>query len=123
MLNFNSVMIGTSQPKVLIDFYRKIFPNKPDIEDKDWAGWKIGDCFFNIGLHSEVSGQSSEPARIIVNFETDQIKEEFERIKNTGAKVVKELYEMEGMEGMWIATFSDPDENYFQLMTPWKGEI
>ena len=42
--------------------------------------------------------------------------------KNTGANVVKELYEMEGMQGMWIATFADPDGNYFQLMTPWEED-
>ena len=46
-------------------------------------------------------------------------REEFERIKAIdGAKVVKEPYEM---QGSWIATLSDPDGNYFQLMTPWEG--
>jgi predicted enzyme related to lactoylglutathione lyase len=24
--------------------------------------------------------------------------------------------------GGWIATFADPDGNYFQLMTPWEEE-
>ena len=42
---------------------------------------------------------------------------EFARIKKLGAKVIKEPYEM---EKMWIATFADPDGNYFQLMSPWK---
>lgn len=122
MLNFNSVMIGTSRPKVLIEFYNKVFGVKPDMGEEEWAGWKIGNTFFNIGAHSEVSGTSKEPQRIIVNFEVKNIKEEFERIKKTGAVVVKELYEMEGMDGMWIATFSDPDGNYFQLMTPWESK-
>jgi predicted enzyme related to lactoylglutathione lyase len=31
--------------------------------------------------------------------------------------VVKEPYEL---QGMWIATFADPDGNYFQLMSPWE---
>ena len=44
------------------------------------------------------------------------LPEEFERIKAAGAEVVKEPYEI---EGMWIATFADPDGNYFQLMSPW----
>lgn len=29
-------------------------------------------------------------------------------------KTLAEFYE-------WIATFSDPDGNYFQLMTPWES--
>ena len=49
------------------------------------------------------------------NFETRQVKEEFERIKAFGGTVIKEPYEM---EGGWIATLADPDGNYFQLVTP-----
>ena len=49
------------------------------------------------------------------NFETKEVKKEFERIKKAGATVIKEPYEM---SGAWIATFADPDGNYFQLMTP-----
>jgi len=105
-------MIGSSQPKVLAEFYEKVFGKKPDMAEEDWGGWSVGS--------SDVQGQAKEPARVIFNFETAEIKEEFERIKNTGAKVIKELYEMEGAPGMWIATFADPDGNFFQLMTPWK---
>ncbi|MEX2012822.1 MAG: VOC family protein, partial [Candidatus Levyibacteriota bacterium] len=71
-----------------------------------------------IGEHSGVKGKAKEPQRIIINLETNEVKEEFERIKSVGAKVIKEPYEM---EGAWIATFADPDGNYFQLMTPWKN--
>lgn len=120
MLNLNSIMVGTDQPKVLAEFYEKVFGKKPEMSDGDWAGWTVGKCFFGIGKHSEVHGKAKEPQRIIVNIETAEIKEEFERIQKTGATVVKALYEMEGMKGMWIATFSDPDGNYFQLMTPWE---
>ena len=63
------------------------------------------------------TGQAKEPQRVILNFETPQVQEEFERVKAAGAKVVKEPYEL---QGMWIATFADPDGNYFQLMSPWE---
>jgi predicted enzyme related to lactoylglutathione lyase len=49
------------------------------------------------------------------NFETTEVKEEFERIKAAGATVIREPYEM---GGGWIATLADPDGNYFQLVTP-----
>lgn len=117
MIKLNSVFIGSSQPKVLKDFYNKVLALKPTMEDSDWAGWLVGGTFLSVGPHSEIKGQSKEPARVMINFETEEVKEEFERMKAAGATVVKEPYEM---QGMWIATLSDPDGNYFQLMTPWK---
>lgn len=121
MLNLNSIMIGSNQPKVMGKFYEKVFGKKADMEDGGWYGWQVGSTFFNVGEHSEVAGSAKEPQRIILNLETKEIKEEYERIKAADATVIKELYEMEGMKGMWIATFADPDGNYFQLMTPWEG--
>jgi predicted enzyme related to lactoylglutathione lyase len=64
-----------------------------------------------------VKDQAKEPQRVILNFETREVTQEFERIKATGATVVKEPYELQGMS---IATFADPDGNYFQLMSPWE---
>lgn len=39
-------------------------------------------------------------------------------MRAAGAIVIAEPYGFEGQEGMSIATFADPDDNYFQLMTP-----
>ena len=52
----------------------------------------------------------------MINFETTQVKEEFERIKAAGAAVIREPYQIGGTG--WIATLADPDGNYFQLTTP-----
>lgn len=123
MLNFNSIMLGTSDPKTLADFYEKVLGKKPDMAEDGWYGFSVGSCFLTIGEHSEVKGQSKEPQRIMLNLETKEVKEEFERIKKAvpDIKVIKEPYEMEDWEGGWIATFADPDNNYFQLMTPWEN--
>jgi len=72
----------------------------------------------SVGAHSEVKGQANEPQRVIFNFETKEIKEEYDRLVGIGATSVKEPYDMGN--DMWIATLSDPDGNFFQLMTPWK---
>ena len=115
-LDFNSVMIGSSQPKVLAEFYAKVFGRKADMDD-GWWGWQIGSTWLSVGPHSEVKGKAREPQRVILNFETDKVKEEFERLKSI-ATVIKEPYEL---QGAWIATLADPDGNYFQLMSPWEG--
>jgi predicted enzyme related to lactoylglutathione lyase len=45
------------------------------------------------------------------------VKEEFERIRSLGAKVIKEPYEF---ENMLISTLADPDGNYFQITSPFR---
>ena len=117
MLNLNALMIGTSEPEALAAFYEKVLQKPAEMKDTEtgYWGWQVGSAFFLIGKHSEVNGQAGDPSRMIFNFETSQVKEEFKRIKALGAHVVKEPYEL---QGGWIATLSDPDGNYFQLVTP-----
>jgi predicted enzyme related to lactoylglutathione lyase len=117
MLNLNSVMIGTKQTKILSAFYEKVIGKPADMVDNDsgFFGWQVGSAFISVLEHSEMGGSTKDPGRVILNFETAQVKEEFERIKAIGATVIREPYEMG--QG-WIATLADPDGNYFQLMTP-----
>jgi predicted enzyme related to lactoylglutathione lyase len=117
MLNLNSIMIGTKQPKVLAAFYEKVLGKPADVTDDEngFFGWQAGTAYFSVLEHSEMGGQTKDPGRLMLNFETPQVKEEFERIKALGGMVIKEPYEM---GGGWIATLADPDGNYFQLITP-----
>jgi predicted enzyme related to lactoylglutathione lyase len=119
MLNLNSIMIGSAQPEVLADFYKKVIGKDADMKEGEWWGWLVGSCFISIGHHSKMNGMTKDPGRMMFNFETKEVKEEFERIKNAGATVVKEPYEM---GNAWIATLADPDGNYFQLVTPWDNK-
>ena len=117
MLNLNSVMIGTKQPGVLAAVYEKILGKPADMVDQDngFWGWQAGSAYRSVLEHSEMGGNTKDPGRVMLNFETSQVKEEFERIKSLGGTVIKEPYEM---EGSWIATLADPDGNYFQLVSP-----
>ena len=117
MLNLNSVMIGTKQTKALADFYEKVLGKPADMVDVEngFFGWQVGSAYLSVLEHSEMGGNTKDPGRIMFNFETAQVKEEFERIKSAGATVIREPYEM---GGGWIATLTDPDGNYFQLVTP-----
>ena len=119
-MNFNSVLIGSENPEKLREYYTKLF-GKPMFEMGGYVGWQIGSGFLTIGPHDQVKGQNKEPGRVLLNFETPDVKAEFEKLRKAGATVVKEPYSMSdeqsGTEG-WITTFADPDNNYFQLMTP-----
>jgi len=117
MLNLNSVMIGTKQTQVLAAFYEKVLGKPADMVDQEngFWGWQVGNAFMSVLDHSEMGGKTKDPGRIMMNFETSEVKEEFERIKALGAVVIHEPYEM-GVG--WIATLADPDGNYFQLLNP-----
>lgn len=117
MLNLNSVMIGTKQPAALAAFYEKVLGKPADMVDGEngFWGWQVGSAFISVLDHSEMGGSAKDPGRVMFNFETPQVKEEFERIKALGGVVIKAPYAIG--EG-WIATLADPDGNYFQLMTP-----
>jgi len=111
-------MIGTMQHQVMAEFYQKLFQKEPTMGEEKWVGWMVGSSFISIGEHSEMTGMTKEPGRLMFNLETTEVQAEFERIKLLGAKVIKEPYQM---GEMWIATLADPDGNYFQLMSPWKA--
>ena len=122
MLSLSSVMIGSSDSKALSAFYEKVLGKKPDMVDGGWYGYSVGSAFLSIGMHDKVKGMSPNPERIMFNFETKEVQEEAARIKAAGATVIAEPYQMgEGDKAAWIATFADPEGNYFQLMTPWES--
>lgn len=117
MLNLNSVMIGTKQLKAMAAFYEKVLGKPAEMTDEanGFVGWQAGSSYFSVLDHSEMGGSTRDPGRVMINFETSDVKGEFERIKALGAGVIREPYEM---GGGWIATLADPDGNYFQLVTP-----
>jgi predicted enzyme related to lactoylglutathione lyase len=116
-VNFNSILIGSEDPQRLVDYYTKLF-GEPAMSDGGYTGWLIGSGFVSVGAHDEVKGRNAAPGRIIWNVETPDVREEFERMRAAGAIVVREPYSFEDYPDSWIATLADPDDNYFQLMTP-----
>src|SRR5262245_31326773 len=120
-MNFNNILIGSEDPKRLTDYYSKLL-GEPMYSDESYSTWQIGSGFVSIGPHSEVKGKNAHPGRLIWNIETDDVKAEFDRMKAAGAVVIQEPYSFEQAPGSWIATFADPDDNYFQLQTPFDAE-
>ncbi len=120
MLNLNSFVLFSQNPKVLIDFYTKVFQLKPDWAEGELVSWTVGASFFTIGPHSQVKGKSKEPVRMMCIFETNNVEKEVERIKALGAKVIAEPYHPQESPKQVLATLADPDGNTFQLETPIK---
>lgn len=116
-MNFNGILIGSDDPRRLTDYYRALFGD-PTWDDGGFTTWLIGSGGISIGAHSEVHGKNAHPGRLIWNIESGDVKGDFERLKAAGAIVVREPYNFEEFQDIWIATFADPDDNYFQLISP-----
>jgi predicted enzyme related to lactoylglutathione lyase len=120
-MNFNNILIGSANPDALVEYYTKVF-GEPAMSDGGYTGWQIGTGFLSVGPHSEVTGKNAHPGRLIWNIESTDVQGDFDRMKAAGAIVVREPYGFEGYPDSLIATLADPDDNYFQLMTPMSPE-
>jgi predicted enzyme related to lactoylglutathione lyase len=120
-MDFHSILIGSEEPRRLVDYYTKLF-GTPAFDEGGYAAWQIGSGWLTVGPHSEVSGKNLQPGRLLWNIETPDVAGEFAKLKAAGAIVVREPYEFEGDPGSAIATLADPDDNYFQLMSPMSPE-
>jgi len=122
-MNLNSILIGSEDPQRLADYYTRLF-GEPTWSDGGYIGWMIGSGALTIGPHDQVTGKNAHPGRIIWNIESADVKGDFDRFKAAGATVVRDPYNPGGPadEAGLIATLADPDDNYFQLMSPMQPE-
>jgi predicted enzyme related to lactoylglutathione lyase len=116
-MNLNSIMIGTEDAPRLAEFYTRLF-GEPAWSDDSYTGWQLGSGFMFVGAHDQVKGRNAHPGRILWNLESDDVPGDFARLTAAGAIVVEEPYHPGGETAGWIATLADPDDNYFQLMSP-----
>ena len=116
-MKLSGILIGSEDPGRLTDYYARLFGD-PGWKDGGFTGWQIGDGWVMIGAHDQVKGKNPHPGRLIWNIETSDVAGEFDRLKAAGGTVVQEPYHPGDEAEMLIATFSDPDDNYFQLTSP-----
>lgn len=118
-MRFSGVMVGTQDSGRLGGFYTSVL-GEPAFQMDTWYGWGDGGQLV-IGSHSDVHGPSSQPQRILLMLEVDDVDAEYDRIAGLGAATVAKPYQPDGANGGWLATLEDPDGNYVQLHTPMSG--
>lgn len=116
-MNFNSILIGSEDPARLSAYYTQLF-GEATWNDGGYTGWLLGTGAVTVGPHSDVKGKNAHPGRLIWNLESADVEGDFARLKAAGAIIVREPYSFEGAPDSRIATFADPDDNYFQLTSP-----
>lgn len=118
-MNLNSILIGSEDPERLAAYYTKLF-GAAAWDEGGYHAWQLGTGAITVGPHDQVKGRNGQPGRLIWNIESADVKGDFERLKAAGATVVREPYQPGEAPEAWIATFSDPDDNYFQLISPFE---
>lgn len=118
--SIEGVMLSSANPAKLAKFYEKIGINI----GQEWEMGEAGESFFEMKLksgsgfyiapHSDIKGAAKDPKRIILNFEVDDVKKTVGQLKKLKVKLIAEIYHIEGYG--YVATFADPDGNYFQLV-------
>ncbi len=115
-----AIMLNSANAKKLAEFYREVVGLEQTEEYEMGEGQNAYAFEFSEGTslyindHSEVKGKNTTPERVFLNFEVEDLEKEFERLKEAKVKIQQEAYHVEGY-GM-IATFVDPDGNFFQLV-------
>jgi len=104
-----SLLIGSSQPDAMKDWYRKAF----DVKENDMGAFEFGPVQLFVETHSDVSGPTKEPARVLINLNVDDCRGLDAHLQQVGTKFVRQV-EQEPF-GL-IATVADPDGNYIQII-------
>ncbi len=104
-----SLLLGSSQVDEMKKWYRRAF----DVTENDMGAFEFGGVQFFIEEHSEVSGPTKEPARVIINLDVDDCRALGKHLKDLGSSFVREV---EQTDFGVIGTVADPDGNYVQII-------
>jgi predicted enzyme related to lactoylglutathione lyase len=113
--SLQGAIVWTDDVRRLLPFYRDLLGFRPQFEGDGFVAFEgSGGPQLGLGKHSDVSGKSKDPFRMMLNVSVADCKAEYERLKAAGVEFIREP-SPEG-EDLIMATLLDPDGNVIQLM-------
>ena len=106
---FGSLLIGSSNVEAMKDWYRAAF----DTTENEMGAFDFGGVGIFIEEHSEVSGPTKEPARVIINLNVDDCRALGAKLDAAGTTWIRPV---EQADFGIIGTAADPDGNYIQII-------
>ncbi|HEY6378244.1 MAG TPA: VOC family protein [Candidatus Dormibacteraeota bacterium] len=104
-----SLLVGSSQADVMKDWYQRAF----GVTANEMGAFDFGGFQLFIEAHTDVSGPTKEPARVIINMNVDDCRALESHLKTQSVRWVREV---EQMPFGLIGTLADPDGNYLQII-------
>ena len=108
------VTIWSDNSKILSEFYKNTLELPVHSIRPDFVSFEFGSIRLNIGSHSEVNNKASDPFRIMLNLDVDDVKTTHETLLTKNVEFIRPP-EKEHWGG-WVATFLDTDGNILQLI-------
>lgn len=113
---FAGASIWSEDLQNLLPFYRDVLGLKVVHESEGFVVLGEGQsdsATLGLGTHSEVHGHNTDPARHMVGLESDNLTEDWQRLKQAGVEFIEEPTDYG--DDMSIATMKDPEGNLVQL--------
>src|SRR6516165_6204795 len=104
-----SLLVGSSNVATMKDWYRQAF----GLSENEMGAFEFGPVQLFIEEHTEVSGPTKEPARVIINLDVDDCRAFEKQLNDVDATWVRKV---EQMPFGLIGTVADPDGNYVQII-------
>ena len=104
-----SLLIGSSNVEAMKAWYERAF----SVSANDMGAYAFGPIGLFIEEHSEVSGPTREPARVIINLDVEDCRSLESHLEGLGVTWVRKV---EQMPFGLIGTVADPDGNYIQII-------
>jgi hypothetical protein len=84
-----SILLASSQPERLDEFYRAAF----DVEADENGWFSLGGLGVNIDLRDDVAERVAEPGRVVLNIDTEHAAEVVARLDDLGVRWLVRLEE------------------------------
>lgn len=113
---FAGASIWSEDLQNLLPFYRDVLGLKVVHESEGFVVLGEGQsdsATLGLGTHSEVHGHNTDPARHMVGLESDNLTEDWQRLKQAGVEFIEEPTDYG--DDLSIATLKDPEGNLVQL--------
>jgi predicted enzyme related to lactoylglutathione lyase len=104
-----SLLIGSSQVAAMKQWYENAF----GVTANEMGAYDFGGVGLFIEEHSQVSGPTKEPARVIINLNVDDCRSLESHLRSQGVSWEREV---EQMPFGLIGTVKDPDGNLVQII-------
>lgn len=116
VIDLTGVLIHTTieRHSAMRAFYIDALGLTPRSDREGFVNFELGGRRLTIALHDEVEGDTTEPVRIMINFEVEDIDAVFDHLVEHGAPAIRPP-SPEAWGGL-VATSADPDGNIIQLM-------
>lgn len=100
-----------------IKFYEELLGISPThVEGNRWADFYQGDKHFGLLCDAEINRCRAVGNNGVLNFYSDNIQQDYEQMKNMGAKIIDKLCDTPDSPYEYLSfTVLDPDENRIEI--------